>query len=344
MSGEVAHALQSRHAKPHKCSQAICHLVQPWVQRPKGPATKHHISCLRRLRDRRDYKTTTLSSSGSGPGESENQTPPSPLLASLARHAPFMALQAASSVPRAAGLARQPRQLRAWRRREIGARWPASPRDSRSSTSAPTPSRWPLTTAGASGANVESKATAGERRAAEVVVRNGELEGNYSSSNSAARHRSALPCIHADKNYASFPATHPTQVLLLYGRFRPHVAIDPRACDLKLVGAVHLRRAGSPRPSNSPLDPRSAIDFALLFVCVLCSHVARRRPAREHRRPRARSRRVGGAHDVQLDGAAASRHAEPSSRSPVPVPAAHGALGMCLDDTPPTLVPRPHRG
>ena len=147
----------------------------------------------------------TLSSSGSGPGASENQTPPSPLLASLARHAPFMALQAASSVPRAAGLARQPRQLRAWRRREIGARWPASPRDSRSSTSAPTPSRWPLTTAGASGANVESKATAGERRAAEVVVRNGELEGNYSSSNSAARHRSALPCIHADKNYASFP-------------------------------------------------------------------------------------------------------------------------------------------
>ena len=59
MSGEVAHALQSRHAKPHKCSQAICHLVQPWVQRPKGPATKHHISCLRRLRDRRDYSCKT---------------------------------------------------------------------------------------------------------------------------------------------------------------------------------------------------------------------------------------------------------------------------------------------
>ena len=84
------------------------------------------------------------------------------------------------------------------------------------------------------------------------------------------------------------------------------------------------------------LAPRSAIcdRFRPSFcICVLCSHVARRRPAREHRRPRARSRRVGGAHDVQLDGAAASRHAEPSSRSPVPVPAAHGALGMCLDDT-----------
>ena len=185
---------------------------------------------------------------------------------------------------------------------------------------------------------------AGERRAHEVLVYERQLEGNYSRSNSAARHRSALPCIRADKKYASFPRPTRRRFLLLYGRFRPQVASAPRTFDLKLSFAVILLRERPPQPSNSPLDPRSAIDFALLFVCVLCSHVARWRPAREHRRPRARSRRVGGAHDVQQDGAAASRHAEPSSRSPVPVPAAHGALGTCLDDTPPTLVPRPHRG
>ena len=143
---------------------------------------------------------------------------------------------------------------------------------------------------------------------------------------------------------ASFPRPTRRRFLLLYGRFRPQVAIDPRTFDLKLSFAVILPRERPPQPSNSPLDPRSAIDFALLFPCVLCSHVARRRPASAHRRHRARPRRVGGAHDFQLGGTAACRHAGPSSCSPVPVPGAHGALGMCLDDMPPTLVPRPYHG
>ena len=138
------------------------------------------------------------------------------------------------------------------------------------------------------------------------------------------------------------PTRH--RFLLLGGRFRPQVAIGPRTFHLTLSSAVILLRARPSQPSNSPLDPRSAIDFALLLACALCSHVARRRSARAQRRPRARPRRVGGAHDLQLGGPAACRRAGPSSRSPVPVPTAHGAPGTCLECTPPTLVPWPHRG
>ena len=91
------------------------------------------------------------------------------------------------------------------------------------------------------------------------------------------------------------------------------------------------------------LAARSAILtlFLPLSVPLAC---ARRRSARAHRRPRARSRRAGGAKDLPLRGAAASHGAGPSSGSPVPVPVAHGALCVCLHDTPPTLVPSPHRG
>ena len=91
------------------------------------------------------------------------------------------------------------------------------------------------------------------------------------------------------------------------------------------------------------LAARSAILtlFLPLSVPLAC---ARRRSARAHRRPRARSRRAGGAKDLPLRGAAASRGAGPSSGSPMPVPVAHGALCACLRDTPPTLVPSPHRG
>ena len=255
-----------------------------------------------------------------------------------------MALQAASSAPRAAGLARKPCQLRRWRRRVIDVAAPTPQDGPAARPSAPSTSRSPPGNCRKLFAQGRVEAMAGERRAHEVLVLERQLEGNYSRSNSAARHRSALPCIRADKKYASFPRPTRRRFLLLYGRFRPQVAIGPRTFDLKLSFAVILLRERPPQPSNSPLDPRSAIDFALLFPCVLCSHVARRRPASAHRRHRARSRRVGGAYDFQLDGAAACRHAGPSSRSPVPVPVAHGALGMCLDDTPPTLVPRPCRG
>ena len=91
------------------------------------------------------------------------------------------------------------------------------------------------------------------------------------------------------------------------------------------------------------LAARSAILTLFLPLSVPLAG-ARRRSARAHRRPRARSRRAGGAKDLPLRGAAASRGAGPSSGSLVPVPVAHGALCACLHDMPPTSVPSPHRG
>ena len=139
--------------------------------------------------------------------------------------------------------------------------------------------------------------------------------------------------------------THRTHRFLLLGdQFRPRAALEPTTGQLRLIGTVNLCRAGSPQPSYSPLDPRSAIDFTPPRFRFLLSLVARRRSARAYRRPRARPRRGEGVQDMQLDGTVASRRIWRSSRSPVPMPVAHCAPRMQCRSTPPTLVPRPHRG
>jgi len=142
------------------------------------------------------------------------------------------------------------------------------------------------------------------------------------------------------------PVARPSEhrFLLLGGQFRPQGTIGPGTFHVRLVSTVNLCRAGPPQPPNSPLDPISAIDFTPLRFRFLLSLVARRRSARAYRRPRARPRRGEGVQDMQLDGTVASRRIWRSSRSPVPVPVAHCAPRMHCYDTPPTLVPRSHRG
>ena len=142
--------------------------------------------------------------------------------------------------------------------------------------------------------------------------------------------------------FCARPSEH--RFLLLGGQFRPQGTIGPGTFHVRLVSTVNLCRAGPPQPPNSPLDPISAIDFTPPRFRFLLSLVARRRSARAYRRPRARPRRGEGVQDMQLDGTVASRRIWRSSRSPVPVPVAHCAPRMHCYDTPPTLVPRSHRG
>ena len=139
-------------------------------------------------------------------------------------------------------------------------------------------------------------------------------------------------------------ATAEHRFLLLGDQFRPRVALEPTTGQLRLIGTVNLCRAGSPQPSYSRPDPCHSIDFTPPRFRFRQSLVARRRSARAYRRPRARPRRSEGVQDMQLDGTAVCRCAGPSSRSPVPVPVAHCAPRMQCRSTPPTLVPRPHRG
>ena len=135
-----------------------------------------------------------------------------------------------------------------------------------------------------------------------------------------------------------------TQVSAPWRQFRPRVALEPPTGQLRLIVTVNLCRAGSPQPSYSRPDPCHSIDFTPPRFRFLLSLVARRRSARAYRRPRARPRRGEGVQDMQLDGTVASRRIWRSSRSPVPVPVAHCAPRMQCRSTPPTLVPRPHRG
>ena len=142
------------------------------------------------------------------------------------------------------------------------------------------------------------------------------------------------------------PVARPSEhrFLLIGDQFRPRVALEPTTGQFRLIGTVNLCRAGSPQPSYSRPDPCHSIDFTPPRFRFLLSLVARRRSARAYRRPRARPRRGEGVQDMQLDGTVASRRIWRSSRSPVPVPVAHCAPRMQCRSTPPTLVPRPHRG
>ena len=166
-----------------------------------------------------------------------------------------MALQAASSAPRAAGLARKACQLRRWRRRVIDVAGPAPQDGPAARTSATSTSRSPPGNCRKLFAQGRAEAMAGERRADEVLVCDHPLVGNYSSSNSAIQPQKPLPCMlyFLNGHLLCRPTRH--RFLLLGGRFRPRVALEPTTGQLRLIGTVNLCRAGSPQPPNSPPYP-----------------------------------------------------------------------------------------
>ena len=180
---------------------------------------------------------------------------------------------------------------------------------------------------------ITASRAAPERRRGPV----GSNTARYYSSTLILRSRSIISC-----DLRGRPSQH--RFLLLGDQFRPRVALESTTGQLRLIGTVNLCRAGSPQPSYSRPDPCHSIDFTPPRFRFRQSLVARRRSARAYRRPRARARRGEGVQDMQLDGTVASRRIWRSSRSPVPVPVAHCAPRMQCRSTPPTLVPRPHRG
>ena len=175
-------------------------------------------------------------------------------------------------------------------------------------------------------------------------IERGSLEVKFAVR--APRGKVLAPFLDVFRLKSTCPVARPSEhrFLLLGDQFRPRAALEPTAWHLRLIGTVNLCRAGSPQPSYSRPDPCHSIDFTPPRFRFRLSLVARRRSARAYRRPRARARRGEGVQDMQLDGTVASRRIWRSSRSPVPVPVAHCAPRMQCRSTPPTLVPRPHRG
>ena len=141
-------------------------------------------------------------------------------------------------------------------------------------------------------------------------------------------------------------------VLPLTARSDAHLPTHPRTADsapwrpISTAGRCRVRRIlqQGHRPGRSTLCLAAPAFELAAQPAILAStrhlvdpsHVARRRFARAHSRPCSRSRRWGSAKDLPQHGTAASRRARRSSGSSVPVPAAHGAIGAWLRDTPPT--------
>ena len=197
-------------------------------------------------------------------------------------------------------------------------------------------------------AKLEAEAVDGERRALEVLDRNGELEGSAPSSISAYGPADPTPrdlqALTVLKSMPLLPDPPNTGFCSLATNFDHESPSSlPQASSGSSARSICAARGRLSLRTHVPILVIRSILPLLAFVFCL-SLVARRRSARAYRRPRARPRRGEGVQDMQLDGTVASRRIWRSSRSPVPVPVAHCAPRMQCRSTPPTLVPRPHRG
>ena len=248
----------------------------------------------------------------------------------------------------AASRARLPWQLRLRRRRAIDAAGSTPQLGLAAGLSARSTSSSLLGRQQSLCAKLEAEAVDGERRAHEVVVRNGELEGSAPSSISAYGPADPTPRDLQALTVLKSSLFCPTLRTQVSAPWRPiSTTSRPRAYRMALQAHRHGQSVPRGVASAFVLTSRS-LSFDRFYPSSRFrfrqSLVARRRSARAYRRPRARPRRSEGVQDMQLDGTVASRRIRRSSRSPVPVPVAHCAPRMQCRSTPPTLVPRPHRG